>query len=306
MNVNKTGNAQFRFSLFLLICCFISACSDPDPQPNDGRSDQFETAPVQFAITPGIIDEASGLTESKNLDGYIWTMQDSGQPNSLYLLGKDGKSIKEYNIPGTVNHDWEDITSGSGPDSGVNYVYIGDIGNNNPPMTATNIIYRVPEVKDINGSFQAGHSEKITFKYPDGPRDAETLLLDPATKDIFIISKESDQTGIYRLPYPQSTTETITAEKVGTIPVVTTATSGDISVDGKEIIIRTYVGVFYWKVKVGETVSQALLRAATKQLLVSLEPQGEGICFDRQLNGFYTLSEKGKASVVALNYYKRK
>ena len=306
MIINKTGIAQLRFLLFLLISCFISACGDPDPEPAAGRSDQFETSPEKFAIQSGIVDEASGLTESTNLSGYLWTMQDSGQPNSLYLISKDGKSIKEYNVPGSVNHDWEDIASGAGPNSGINYLYIADIGNNNLPLTETNIIYRIPEINNINSSFGADQLAKITFKYPDGPKDAETLLLDPDTKDIFIISKESDHTGIYRLPYPQSTTETITAEKVGTIPSVVTATSGDISIDGKEIVIRTYISVFYWARKDGETISQTLSKSATRQLIVALEPQGEAICFDRQLAGFYTISEKGNASSVTLNYYKRK
>lgn len=304
MNVNKTGITQFKFALLLLISCSISAC-DPPPDPAE-KSDQFETVPQKFDIKPGIIDEASGLTESANLNGYLWTNQDSGAPNSLYLISKDGKSIKEYNVPGSENHDWEDITSGPGPNSGVNYLYIGDIGNNNPPMTETNIIYRIPEISDLNGSFQSSQLEKIKFRYPDGPRDAETLLLDPNTRDIFIISKESAQTGIYRLPYPQSTSEIITAEKTGIIPSVATATSGDISVSGDEIAIRTYVSVFYWTRKEGETVSQTLSQNAKKQLLVALEPQGEGICFDRQSSGFYTISEKGSASSVTLNYYKRK
>lgn len=251
MIINKTGIAQVRFSLFLLISCFISACSDPDPKPASGRSDQFEVTPEKFAIQPGIIDEASGLLESANLNGYLWTMQDSGQPNSLYLISKDGKNIKEFNIPGSRNHDWEDIASGPGPASGVNYLYIGEIGNNNPPMTETNVIYRIPEIGDINGSFTADRLEKITYRYPDGPRDAETLLLDPDTRDIFIISKESDQTGIYRLAYPQSTSETITAEKMGTIPSIVTVTSGNIAVDGKEVVLRTYISVFYWTRKRG-------------------------------------------------------
>ncbi|TDE13144.1 PE-PGRS family protein [Dyadobacter psychrotolerans] len=305
MNKNKTGIPQTITMLLLLITCFIIAC-DSNPGPSEGRSDQFETAPQKFDITPGLIDEASGLAASVNMDGYLWTHQDSGQPASLYLVSGDGKSIKEFNIPGAVNHDWEDMTKGPGPRDGTNYLYIGDIGNNNPPMTETNIIYRIPEINNITASFEGSQLEKITFKYPDGPRDAETLLLDPVTKDIFVISKESGQTGIYRLAYPQSTTGVMTAEKTGTIPAVNTATSGDIASDGAEILIRTYLTTYYWKRKTGETVAQALSQNALKQHSVVLEPQGEGISFDRQNNGFYSISEKGNAQRVTLNYYKRK
>ena len=305
MNKNKTGKSQFMNIWLLLITCFIIAC-DSDPEPSEGRSDQFETTPQTFDITPGIIDEASGLAASVNINGYLWTHQDSGQPASLYLVSTDGKTIREYNIPGASNHDWEDVAKGPGPKDGTNYLYIGDIGNNNLPMTETNVIYRIPEIGNANASFDGSQLERITFKYPDGPRDAETLLLDPVTRDIFVISKESSQTGIYRLAYPQSTTQVITAEKTGSIPSVSLATSGDIASDGAEILIRTYLTTYYWKRKAGETVAQTLSRSALKQLPVSLEPQGEGICFDRENSGFYTLSEKGNASKVTLNYYKRK
>jgi len=71
-------------------------------------------------------------------------------------------------------------------------------------------------------------------------------------------------------------------------------------------VIRTYVAVYYWKRNNGETVAQTLTKTANKILMVALEPQGEAVCFDRNADGFYTLSEKGNAERVTLNYYKRK
>lgn len=304
MNQNKTGYLRIDYKFLLFASCFIFSCGS-DPEPSSGRSEQFESSPQKFDIQPGIIDEASGLAASASMNGYLWTHQDSGWPASLYLVSGDGKTIKEYGVPGAANHDWEDVALGPGPQEGVNYLFIGEIGNNNLPMTETNIIYRIPEPGNINSAFDGSKLDKIRFRYPDGPRDAETLLLDPVTRDIFVLSKES-QTGIYRLAYPQSTTETITAEKVGVVPSVSIATSGDIAVNGDEIVIRTYVAVYYWKRNNGETVAQTLTKTANKILMVALEPQGEAVCFDRNADGFYTLSEKGNAERVTLNYYKRK
>jgi hypothetical protein len=305
MKLYKRWGGQVGILLSALIFCVTCSC-DPDPAPDPGSSDQFETTPERVAIAAGIIDEASGLAPSYSMNGSLWTNQDSGRPNSLYLISKDGKSIKEFNVPGTTNRDWEDVAIGPGPANGVNYLYIGDIGNNNSPISATGTIYRVPEINDINGSFNQSNVEKITFSYPDGPRDAEALLLDPVSKDIFIISKESTNTGIYRLAFPQSTSETIAAEKVGTVPSVSTVTSASVSRDGSEMILRTYLAAYNWKRTQGESVGQTLMKAATKQLLVALEPQGEGICFAADGNGFYTLSERSNAASVTLNYYKRK
>lgn len=302
LNINSSWHGAW---VFLALALSSWSC-ERSPSPSTGKSDQFESTPQALSITPGVIDEASGLAMSATMAGYLWTIQDSGQPNAAYLISLDGKTIQQYNIPGTSNHDWEDMAAGPGPRENVSYLYIADIGNNNTPLTTQNIIYRVPEILEKNASFSSTELEKITFKYPDGPRDAEALLVDPLTKDIFIISKEMDKAGIYRLAFPQSTSETINAEKVGIIPSVLFATGANVSVDGTEILIRTYLSVYYWQRKKEDSIGSTLLKAATRQLMVAPEPQGEAICFDRNADGFFTLSERSTASSVSLNYYKRK
>jgi len=306
MKLYKIRFVLKRFLILITISSFWTACGDTAVDPETGVSTNFETIPKSYPITPGIIDEASGLAPSFTMNGYLWTLQDSGKPNSLYLMTPDGKTIKEYNVPGSQNHDWEDLASGPGPVDGVNYLYIGEIGNNNPPMTATNKIYRVQEITSASAAFSQNNLETITFSYPDGPRDAETLLLDPVTKDIFVVSKEADKAGIYRLAYPQSTSQTIMAEKVGNIPSVVFTTGGNVSFSGNEILIRGYFSASYWTRKSGETIGQTLLKEPTKQIIIAPEPQGEAICFDREAKGFYTLGEIGQAASVNLNYYLRK
>jgi hypothetical protein len=307
MKVYDSVAGRVGLVLSSLVFCVTCSCNDPEPAPGgNGLSDQFESAPEQSPIATGIIDEASGLAASATMPGYLWTIQDSGQPNALYLISKDGKSVKQYNVPGTSNHDWEEVAVGPGPDNGVSYAYIADIGNNNQPATATNTIYRIPEINGTDGSFSQNALQKITFSYPDGPRDAEALIVDPVTKDIFVLSKEMQNTNIYRLPFPQSTSDVIVAEKTGSVPGVALATAGSISKDGSEVAVRTYLGVYYWKRSNGDTVGQLLTKSANKTLAVALEPQGEAICFENEGKGFYTLSEKGNAASVTLNFYKRK
>ncbi|WP_353721881.1 PE-PGRS family protein [Dyadobacter sp. 676] len=307
MKIYGSAGGRAGSILSSLVFCITCSCGDPEPAPGgNGLSDQFETAPEQFPITAGIVDEASGLAASATMPGYLWTVQDSGRPNSLYLISKDGKTIKEYQVPGADNRDWEEVAVGPGPDNGRSYAYIADIGNNNQPATPVNTIYRIPEITGTGGTFDQNALQKISFSYPDGPRDAEALIVDPVTKDVFVLSKEMQSTNVYRLPFPQSTGETIVAEKVGAVPGVALATASSISRDGSEIMVRTYLAVYYWKRSNGETVGQALVKSANKTLTVALEPQGEAICFENEGKGFYTLSEKGNAASVSLNYYKRK
>ncbi|WP_146202220.1 PE-PGRS family protein [Dyadobacter jejuensis] len=267
--------------------------------------DEFQTIPTVYPIVPGIIDEASGIAPAQYLTDYLWTIQDSGGPNSVYLLAKNSSTITEYSIPGANNIDWEDIASGHGPEEGKQYLYVADIGNNSG-IPISNTIYRMPDLQSTNGSFESQSVEKIEFRYPDGFHNSEALLLDPTTLDLIVISKEASQAVIYRIPYPQSTTEVNMAEKVGVIPGINLVTAGDISAKGDEILIRTYLSVSYWRVPTGQTILQTLQTSAHRSYLVALEPQGEGICFDHDLKGYFTVSELGAASSVGLNYFKRK
>ena len=288
----------------------VMACLDKDPavvDPGNTKSSVFESVPLRAPIQPGQVDEASGLADSRTLPGYLWTHEDAGSDNRLFLLNHEGTSIRGYSLPGIINRDWEDVAIGGGPWDGVSYLYLGDIGNNDAnPGTTLHFIYRVPELTTLDGNFAANDIARITYRYPEGTPDAETLLLDPVTRDLFIVSKELDKGQLYRLPYPQPTEGVITAELIGQVPAVLLATGGDISADGQEIVVRTYTDISYWQRKPGETIGQTLMRQAVKSLPYELEPQGEAVCFDRDMKGYFTLSERRTATNVTLNYYKRK
>lgn len=278
----------------LALVVLLTACQTPTPGPVE-----FVTEPTMAPIEPGQLDEASGIADSRSVPGALWVQQDSGSPAELALLGHDGKVRGKLAIPNATNRDWEDMTIGPGPQAGVNYLYIGEIGDNNGQY-GSYTIYRLPEPRDLT-DVPSG-VERLTFRYPDGARDAETLMLDPQTKDLYIVSKREAKVHLYRLPYPQSTTETTTAEALGELPL-TFVTGGAFSSDGSEIMLRTYTNVFYWSRKSGQSVADALQRAEGRSLAYRLEPQGEAICFDRGNKGFFTLSEKFTAPSVTLNYY---
>ncbi|TDB67834.1 PE-PGRS family protein [Arundinibacter roseus] len=298
-----------KFSLIAILAFIFYCCGEKNPlKPGagGGRSDSFATVPQRFPITPGQIDEASGLTDSRTINGYLWTHQDAGSVTKLYLIKHDGTDIRSYIPTGITNRDWEDIAVGAGPTEGVSYLYVGDIGNNdsNPGVTSQ-FIYRMPELTSLDGQFNAASIDRITYQYPDSPRDAETLLFDPLTKDLFIVSKELTQTNLYRLPYPQAIEGVMRAELIGRIPTVLLATGGDISADGKEIIVRTYSAIYYWKRPEGQSIGEVLTKNPDKMLPYELEPQGEAVCFDKEMNGYFTISERRNAPSVTLNYYKR-
>jgi len=127
------------------------------------------------------INEASGLAASRRNAGVFWVHNDSGDRNRIFALNELGEHLSVYTIAGARNWDWEDIATGPGPDSGRTYIYIGEIGDNKA-VYDTKYIYRVPEPRVDPDQAPIDTTlagvETIPFHYPDGRRDAETLMVD--------------------------------------------------------------------------------------------------------------------------------
>jgi hypothetical protein len=263
---------------------------------------QFYPAETRGAIENSQINEASGLAVGINNPDMLWTHNDSGGQARLFLLDQYGKFKSQFTFPKLKNRDWEDIASGPGPDANKNYLYIAEMGDNMAQFDLK-YIYRFEEPLLSAKSKEVTDVDVITFKFPDGRRDAESLLVDPLTKDIYILSKREQNIGIYRAQYPQSTTQTITLEKLGTMPYFNTV-AADITPDGQEIITKTYDAVYYWK-RNGETIADLLM---TKPISVPyvIEPQGESIAWKKDGTGFFTLSEEPREIEAVLYYYRKK
>lgn len=291
-------NIRILASILLVIA---TSCKVPvRPLPSEPGKWFFSTVSRKFDVQAGLMDEASGMVESRTIVRHLWVQEDGGNIAQLHLIDINGKFVKRIALP-FANRDWEDLGIGPGPETGVSYLYMADIGDNNARNSAC-YIYRFPEPKSAGESVTT--VDKITFKYPDGARDAETILVDPATKDIFIVSKRESKARLYKLPYPQSITETITAKYLGELPIFG-PTGGSVSVDGSEILIRTYLDVNYWYRTDNQSMENLLLNNTPKTLKIDLEQQGEAVAFSMARPGFYTLSEKRDVQPVTLNFYKR-
>ena len=148
----------------------------------------------------------------------------------------------------------------------------------------------------LNGHIK--NIDKITFIYPDGPHNTEALMIDPKTKNIYLVSKSkvSDEAYVYEMPYPQTTVKTITLKKIGFLPI-RYVTAADISASGNEVLIKSLDYIFYWKRDKGAGIAQTL--SETPYLLPYIpEPQGEAICFTPNDDAFYTLSEYGHQHII--------
>ncbi len=268
------------------------------------RSDTTKGGRIEI---PALV-EASGLAVSRANPNILWSHNDKGHANRLYCLGSKGENFGVFLLNGAGSRDWEDICIGPGPDDNIDYIYVGDIGDNDGVYPYL-VIYRFPEPDLLqldSGKLQQidqNTVERFEFEYPDGPRDSETLMIDPWTKDIYIVSKRDYRSVIYRAKYPQSPVERTKLEKLAQLPF-NWAVAGDISADGTQIAIKDRTTIYYWKREQGETVINALKRKPTR-LPYILEPQGESFAWTNDGNGYFTLSEQSGRISPDLYYYSK-
>lgn len=257
-------------------------------------------------ISNDLLNEASGLAASRRNPNILWTHNDSGDENRVFAIDAKGHHFGTFLIEGTKARDWEDIAVGPGPVEGQQYLYIGDIGDNLSQFDIK-YIYRVaePEVLRNQPPVEATLSEveTIAFQFPDGKRDAETLMVDPLTKDIYIVSKRESKVRVYRAPYPQSTTETITLEYVASLNL-NNVVGGDISPSGNEVVIKTYSAIYYWR-KLPDEKWVKMFEKDPVSVPYVPEPQGEAVCWRADGLGYYTISEEPGGIPSHLYFYPR-
>ena len=264
------------------------------------RQDRIDAGEIAFDQ----LTEASGIAASFDHDNVLWTHNDSGDRARVMALDASGRHLGVYTLAGARNRDWEDIALGPGPDPGVSYLYVGDIGDNAGRHDSIQI-YRAAEPPIDAGQSPVDTTlqsvDTITLVYPDGPRDAETLMVDPATRDLYIISKREAKVGMYVARYPHNTETPVVLDHVATLPF-SLATGGDISPNGDAILIKSYTNVYYWPRHSNQSVEEAL-QSPQKPLYYEAEPQGEAICWHNDGIGYYTTSEEVRGAPAHLYYY---
>lgn len=255
-------------------------------------SEEFSQARQAGIVKSELIREASGIVASRRNPGVLWVHNDSGDAPQVFALDTHAELIGACVLRGARSRDWEDIAVGPGPDPNVSYLYVGDIGDNRARHPHI-IIYRVAEpTVDPNETFRdrsIGPVDRIALTYPDGARDAETLLVDPLTRDIYIISKRALLSKVYRAAYPQSTSKVVEMERAAVMPWGI-AVGGDVSPDGSNVIVRGPFNASLWRRRGDEPLWKVFSQEQTFLPLAD-EMQGEAICFDRDGRGYFTIGE---------------
>jgi len=268
------------------------------PAPPEGLCRSFEQPVVAGTIDNEAVREISGIAASRNYADVIWMHNDSRGGPIVYATTTAGKPLGTFELD-TVTFDWEDMAIGPGPERGVDYLYLGDIGDNfhfRPSVTVHRIAEPYPDppgglVTDV---------DVFDLVYPEPGPNAEAMFVDPITGQLFIITKPDNGGPVEILAAPAEAMidgATVALERVGrfALPGGLFVTAADIHPDGTVILFRGYNEVWLWErtaVDLAETFAGEPCDVPS-----TAEVQGEAITFARNGYSYYTVSEGSQPDI---------
>ncbi len=302
--------------LFSLLGLLFSGCSSVFSSRSENgnktganNNSNYDKPKVIGKIESKEITESSGIAASKCQPDVLWTHNDSGDEAFIFALNSKGEKLGTWKVSGAKNYDWEDIAEIKNP-NGECVLYIGDIGNNTR-IRDEFTIYRVkePTISPENKSSSKKNplatetSESIKFTYPDMRRDAETLMVHPTSGDIYILSKSlSSASAVYKLKSDFDLDKTNKLEKIAdfTVPAIPNGflTGGDISPDGKRIIICDYFDAYELTLPANAKNFDEIWKEKPVVIELGAREQGEAVGYSADGKSIFATSEKKNSPLI--------
>ncbi len=183
-----------------------------------------EDATVELTFQDPEIIESSGLAV---VGDWLVTVNDSGDSGRVFTVDASGRTV------GVTAWSAEPRDVEAVAPAGDDSVWVGDIGDN----SALRDSIRVAEVPVGTGDLEA-RVTTYELVYPDGARDAESLLADPTTGRLYVATKEIFGGTLFEVPADLDPDQPNRLTEVG--PVLAIATDGAFFPDGRHLVVRDY------------------------------------------------------------------
>jgi hypothetical protein len=261
--------------------------------PHPGEPCETWGAPeVVGQVSDPSLTEISGLAVSRDNPGVLWVLEDSGASPMLTAINTTGDTLGTLTFEGVDNQDWEDLALG--PCGDETCLWVGEFGDNGNSRESVSILWAAePEVDSELGFSLSVTPQLQAFRYPEGPQDAEALVVNGAGEP-YVLTKRTDiTTRIYRVPVePGTTTEGILLGTMSTgtmsgLPTSTTA--ADLWPDDSRLLVRGYLYTF--EALLDEGGLESASTAESRPVTTGLEPQGEAIAYDPLGRAIWHVSE---------------
>ncbi|WP_083958989.1 hypothetical protein [Herbidospora mongoliensis] len=202
-----------------------------------------------FEFADSRITESSGLAVSPTHPGIVYTHNDSAAAAVFYAVdGSTGRTKAAYTITNAEARDWEGMAAYR-DQAGRGVLFFGDIGDNLDGAWSDISVYEVAEPTRLRGG--SLEAVRYRFRYADGARNAEGLMVDPRTGRLYVVTKEFDGL-IYAAPKQLRTDRVNVLKRVGSAP--TMATDAAFAPDGSSFVVRTYFSATLYR-KVDDEIS---------------------------------------------------
>jgi hypothetical protein len=241
--------------------------------------------------------ETSGMACSRQTPGYIWAHGDenTGNNRKIVAVQPNGTLAMTVNLntTGSNRDDWEDIATGVY--NNTNYLFVGAIGDNELQYKDAYYIYYLVEPAITSGT-QTLTANYIRFGFPDNnAHNAETLMYDNIEQMFYIVDKvKGGVCHLYKLPFRTdygTSVQTLTEVcALGNGSKFNYCTGGDITPDGKYMVIKSKPYLLLWQRQGSESLSQTALRLPQQVAAYQEEEQGESIAWTDSMT-FYTTSD---------------
>ena len=234
-----------------------------------------EESEVLFSWTDPQIVESSGLAV---VGGLVVTTNDSGDSGRVFTVDPATGDTVGTTQWATDVTDVEALAPGEG-----DTVWVADIGDNRAERGSITVT-RVP----VGRGDRSSDSPSYRLVYPDGPHDAESLLADPRTGRLYVVTKDVFGGTFYAAPETLATDGRNRLQRLGAVgDALPLATDAAFFADGRHVVVRGYPEAKIY-------AFPSLTEVAT----VDLPPQrqGEGIAFDDE--GRLLISSEGVHSDV--------
>lgn len=242
------------------------------PGPASAAVDTPKPEPV-CRITDDRIAELSGLAS----DGKRWfAVNDGGSRLEVFVLNRQC-AVQRVIAAKVDPYDVEDLALAA---DGT--LWLADIGDNRKQR----------ETVALHRLTAGGRAVLHRLTYPDGPHDAEALLLDRTGTPYIVTKNAVGETGVYRPMGDLRSPGPTPLEQIGTVTLDATdtpggpvggagsllVTGGAVSPDGTVVALRTYTDAYLYPAPDGDII--AALYADPVRIPLQKEQQGEAIALE--------------------------
>ncbi|KAB8191429.1 hypothetical protein FH608_029645 [Nonomuraea phyllanthi] len=188
-----------------------------------------------FTFKDPRITESSGLAVSPTHDGIYYTHNDSSATPTFYAVDGKGRTKATFQVRGAEARDWEAMAASKDPETGQGVLWFADIGDNLDGAWPDVSVYRVVEPRTLADATLP--ATRYRFRYADGARNAEGIMVNPRTGRLYVVSKEFAGS-VYAAPKKLRTGKTNVLRRVASAPLM--ATDAAYAPDGSSYVVRTY------------------------------------------------------------------